>query len=172
MPSIGGKGKFPNNQPGGTVGRREAGQPSLLRAINLRAIFDLVQAEGPVGAPQLVRESGLSRPTVGEITAQLVELDLIRRIGRTSGSPGPGAQLYDVNPAAGWVLSLDIGREWVRAGLSDLTGAIVGRTASRTSPVTAPDLITELRRAAERLPEEAAIAPADLDQIVVGPPGV
>lgn len=154
------------------MARREAGQPSLLRAINLRAVFDLVQARGPVGAPQLVRESGLSRPTVGEITTQLVDLGLVRRVGRTSGSPGPGAQLYDVNPAAGWVLALDIGHEWVRAGLSDLTGAVIGRTASRTSPKSASDLIAELRRSSDRLLDESAIGLADLDEIVVGTPGV
>jgi len=154
------------------LARREAGQPSLLRAINLRAVFDLVQARGPVGAPGLVRESGLSRPTVGEIAAQLLELGLIHRVGRTSGSPGPGAQLYDVNPAAGWVLSLDIGHEWIRAGLTDLTGTTVGRTASRTSAASAADLIVELRRAGDRLVEEARIQPQDLDQVVVGTPGV
>jgi predicted NBD/HSP70 family sugar kinase len=154
------------------MARREGGGPSLLRAINLRAIFDVVHALGPVGAPQLVREARLSRPTVGEITAQLLELGLIRRVGRTTGSPGPGAQLYDVNPAAGWVLSLDIGHEWVRAGLTDLTGATVGRTATRTSPTSVATRIDELRRTGERLTTESAIQLADVDQVVVGTPGV
>jgi len=154
------------------MARREGGQPSLLRAINLRAIFDIVHARGPVGAPQLVREARLSRPTVGEITAQLFELGLIRRVGHTTGSPGPGAQLYDVNPEAGWVLSLDIGHEWIRAGLTDLTGTTVGRTATRSAPTSAAALIDEVRRAADRLIGEARIRPDAVDQVVVGTPGV
>ena len=38
--------------------------------------------------------------------------------------------MYDVNPRAGWVLSVDVGREWLRAALSDLTGAVVAHSAS------------------------------------------
>ena len=150
----------------------EAAQPSLLRAINLRATFDKVQARGPINVSQVVRQTGLSRPTVGDVIAQLLELGLIRRIGRTKGHPGPTAQLYDVNPRAGWILSLDVGRHWVRAALTDLTGAVVARTATRTSASTAPAVIAQLRQAADKLAFEAGIDPAEIHQIVVGTPGV
>jgi predicted NBD/HSP70 family sugar kinase len=150
----------------------EAAQPSLLRAINLRATFDKVQARGPINVSQVVRQTGLSRPTVGDVIAQLLELGLIRRIGRTKGHPGPTAQLYDVNPRAGWILSLDVGRHWVRAALTDLTGAVVARTATRTSASTAPAVIAQLRQAADKLAFEAEIDPAEIHQIVVGTPGV
>ncbi|MFI5259877.1 MAG: ROK family protein [Candidatus Limnocylindrales bacterium] len=151
---------------------REAAQPSLLRAINLRATFDSVQARGPIGAAQVVRLTGLSRPTVGDVIGRLLELGLITRVGRTRGHPGPTAQLYDVNPRAGWVLSLDIGRQWVRGALSDLTGTVVARTASRTSASTAPTVIAQLRQAADQLTLEAGISPSDVHQVVVGTPGV
>jgi len=151
---------------------REPATPSLVRAINLRSIFDVVHAGGSVGAPRVVRETGLSRPTVAECLAQLLELGLIRRAGRGRGLPGPGAQLYAVDPRAGWVLSLDIGREWVRCGLSDLTGGWVGRTASRTTAVTAAALIAQLRQVATHLLTEAGIAFEEVDQVVVGTPGV
>jgi predicted NBD/HSP70 family sugar kinase len=150
----------------------EAAQPSLLRAINLRATFDKVQARGPINVSQVVRQTGLSRPTVGDVIAQLLELGLIRRVGRTKGHPGPTAQLYDVNPRAGWILSLDVGRQWVRAALTDLTGAVVARTATRTSASTAPAVIAQLRQAADKLAFEAEIDPAEIHQIVVGTPGV
>lgn len=151
---------------------REAAQPGLLRAINLRATFDSVQARGPIGASQVVRQTGLSRPTVGDVFARLLELGLIRRVGRTQGHPGPTAQLYDVNPRAGWVLSLDVGRQWVRGALSDLTGTVVARTASRTSATTAPAVIAQLRQAADQLTSEAGIQAVDVHQVVVGTPGV
>ncbi len=151
---------------------REAGQPRLLRTINLRVIFDLVQARGPIGAPAAVRTSGLSRPTVSEVIAQLLELGLIRTSGRTHGLRGPSAQLYEVNPTATWVLGLAIGRQWVRAGLCDLTGTIVARTASRTSAATASGLIAQLRQAGDRLTADVGITLAHVDQVVVGTPGV
>ena len=83
---------------------------------------------------------------------------LLRRVGRTSGLPGPSAQLYDVNPRAGWVLSLDVGRVWVRAALVDLTGAVAGRCAMRTPRSTAKAVISQLRQAAETLAGEAGIS--------------
>jgi predicted NBD/HSP70 family sugar kinase len=150
----------------------EAAKPSLLRAINLRTTFELVHTGGPVAAPHVVRSTGLSKPTVSEVLGQLVDLGLLRRVGRTSGLPGPSAQLYDVNPRAGWVLSLDVGREWVRAALVDLTGAVVGRCATRTPRTTAKAVISQLRQAAETLTSEAGISLEDINQVVVGTPGV
>ena len=151
---------------------RRSAQPGVLRSMNLRASFDQVHAHGPIGAQELVRLTGLSRPTVGEVITQLLELDLIERVGRTSGLRGPTAQLYDVNPRAGWVLGLDIGRQWLRAALADLTGTVVARSQSRTSESTAPALIAQVRAAAVGLTAEAGVGLTDLHQIVVGTPGV
>ena len=150
----------------------EAAKPSLLRAINLRRTFELVHGSGPLAAPQVVRSTGLSKPTVAEVLGQLVDLGLLRKVGRTSGSPGPSAQLYDVNPRAGWVLSLDVGREWVRSALVDITGTVVSRSATRTPRGTAKAVITQLRKAADGLVEAADISLADVNQVVVGTPGV
>jgi predicted NBD/HSP70 family sugar kinase len=144
----------------------------LVRAINLRATFELIRVSGPLGASQVVRGTGLSRPTVAEVLSQLLSLNLIRKAGRTQGLPGPSAQLYSVNPRAGWVLSLDIGREWIRAGLIDLTGATVGRSAWPTTLPTASVLVTLLREVAERLTAEAGISLNQVEQVVVGTPGL
>ena len=150
----------------------DAAKPSLVRAINLRATFDLVNRSGPVAAPDVVRRTGLSKPTVADVLNQLVEAGILIRVGRTSGLPGPTAQLYDVNPRAGWVMSIDIGREWLRAALCDLKGNVVGQTASRTPRGTARAVIARLRQEAARLTATAGIQVADVNQIVVGTPGV
>src|ERR1700693_6231049 len=132
----------------------EAAKPSLLRAINLRTTFELVHTVAPVPAPHVVRSTGLSKPTVSEVLGQLVELGLLRRVGRTSGLPGPSAQLYDINPRAGWVLCLDIGHEWVRTVLVDLTGTEAARSAPRTRR-TATTVIAQMRKAGEQVTARA-----------------
>jgi predicted NBD/HSP70 family sugar kinase len=149
----------------------EGAQPSLLRAINLRATFEVIRAGGPVGAPHVVREARLSRPTVGEVISQLLDLGLIRKAGLSRGLRGPGAQMYDVNPRAGWVLSVDVGREWLRAALSDLTGAVVVHSATRTG-TSARAVIVQVAAAADALAAEAGITRNQLTQVVVGTPGV
>ncbi len=149
----------------------EGAQPSLLRAINLRATFDVVRARGPVGAPHVVREARLSRPTVGEVINQLLDLGLIQKVGLSRGQRGPSAQMYGVNPRAGWVLSVDVGREWLRAALSDLAGAVVAQSAERTR-TSAKAVIAQIRGAADDLAADAGITRTQLTQVVVGTPGV
>lgn len=147
-------------------------KPSLLRAINLRTTFELVHAHGPLAAPEIVRRTGLSKPTVSEVLSQLVSSGLLRPVGRTRGQPGPQAQLYDVDPRAGCILSLDVGREWLRGALVDLTGAVVARTARRTPHATARAVISQLRRTAEQLTAQAEISLDSVLHVVVGTPGV
>lgn len=151
--------------------RHEAAKPGLLRAINLRTTFELVHAHGPSAAPQIVRATGLSKPTVADVLAQLVDLGLLRRVGRTTGSPGPTAQLYDVNPRAGWVLSVDVGRQWLRTALCDLSGHVVMRTSSRTRK-SARAVIAQIHAAVDSLAADVGITRGSLTQAVVGTPGV
>ncbi len=146
--------------------------PSLVRAINLRTIFDVVHAGGSLSAPEVVRQTGLSRPTVADCMSQLLRLGLIRRSGRARGLPGPGAQLYEVEPRAGWVLSLDLGREWVRSALSNFTGATVATAAAPTSAATPATVITQLRQMSKRLTLDAGVDLDAVDQVVLGTPGV
>jgi len=54
----------------------------------------------------------------------------------------------------------------------DLTGRMVGRCAMRTPRSTAKAVISQLRQAADRLADEAGISLDDIDQVVVGTPGV
>jgi len=149
-----------------------AAKPALLRAINTRATFELVHARGPMTHPAIVDWTGLSKPTVTQVLGQLIDRGLFRIAGRTRGLPGPTAQLYDVNPHAAWVLCLDIGREWLRAALTDLNGRVTGERAVRTSTGGAGSLIGQLRRTALLLTEEAGISLTQVTQAVVGTPGV
>ncbi len=147
-------------------------QPALVRLINMRAVFEVVHAEGPTTHPEIVQRTGLSKPTVSEVLSQLSERGLVRGVGRTSGRRGPTAQLYGVDPAAGWVLCLDVGREWLRSVVTDLSGAVVGRRAIPTPGGGAGAVIDQLRSAARQAVAEAGLSPEDVTQAVVGTPGV
>ena len=147
-------------------------KPSLLRAINRRTVFELVHAHGATAAPHVVRTTGLSKPTVSDVLAQLVQAGLLHKVGRTSGLPGPSAQLYDVNPRAGWALSLDVGRQWLRGALVDLAGNVVATASTPTPHTTAKAVIAQLRETATRLTGVAGVTLAEVNQIVVGTPGV
>jgi DNA-binding transcriptional ArsR family regulator len=110
----GGEGDGPTNHHP----RVTAGTPGLLRSINQRAVLELIRQRGPLSRAQVARDTGLSKPTVSLALASLHESGLVREVGRSTGGKGPGAVLYELNPDAGWVVGIDVGRRWVRAAIA------------------------------------------------------
>jgi predicted NBD/HSP70 family sugar kinase len=146
------------------------GQPSLLRAINLRAVFDRVASGGPVAATGIAQATGLSKPTVSEVLRQLLDLGLIGKVGRTRGQVGPSAQLYDVDPGCGWVLAIDVGQQWVRAVAADLSGKVIGRADERARRRSSRQMLDQIDAVVAAVAAEAG--PGARYVAVVGTPGV
>src|SRR5213595_3920795 len=116
------------------------GTPSLLRAINERTVLDLIHGQGPLSRAQAARVSGLSKPTVSLALSGLLEAQLVREVGRSRGDRGPSALLYQLNPTAGWVVGIDVGRNWVRAAIADIAGHVVARRDERARVSSARSL--------------------------------
>jgi predicted NBD/HSP70 family sugar kinase len=148
------------------------GTPSLLRVINARTILEQIQRTGPVSRAQVARETGLSKPTVSLGLTALLEAALVREVGRSRGRPGPTAVLYELNPAAGWVIGIDVGRRRVRAALADITGAVVARRDEHARASSARILIGQLGAIAHGLAAEAGIGWDEVQHVTVGSPGV
>jgi predicted NBD/HSP70 family sugar kinase len=148
------------------------GTPSLLRAINARTILELIQRTSPVSRAQVARDSGLSKPTVSLGLAALLEAGLVREVGRSSGSRGPSAVLYELNPEAGWVAGIDVGRHWLRAALADITGTVVARREERAKVSSARTLIGQIGAIAHALAADAGTRWDRVNQVTVGSPGV
>jgi predicted NBD/HSP70 family sugar kinase len=149
-----------------------AGTPSLLRAMNARTILDLVQRSGPITRAEVARASGLSKPTVSLGLAALLEAGLVREMGRSSGGRGPTAVLYELNPEAGRVVGIDVGRHWVRAALADITGNVVVRRDERAKISSARALIGQIGSIARGLATEIGIGWEQVSHVIVGSPGV
>src|SRR5438445_10239809 len=158
-----------------TDGRSEAGitagTPSLLRAINERSILELIHRRGPLSRAQVARVSGLSKPTVSLALTGLLDARLVREVGRSRGERGPSALLYELNPAAGRVVGIDVGRRWVRAAIADIAGTIVARRDERAKVGSAKTLIGQIGSVARRLASEAGVDWAQVTHAVLGSPG-
>src|SRR5256885_1294236 len=148
------------------------GPPSLLRAINERTVLDLIHRQGPLSLAQVGRVSGLSKPTVSLALTGLLEADLVREVGRSRGERGPSALLYELNPMAGWVVGVDIGRKWVRAAIADIAGTIVARRDERARVTSAGTLIGQVGATARRLAAEAGVDWSHVTHATLGSPGV
>ncbi|HKV88550.1 MAG TPA: ROK family transcriptional regulator [Candidatus Dormibacteraeota bacterium] len=148
------------------------GTPSLLRAINERTVLDLIHRQGPLSRAQVARVSGLSKPTVSLTLTGLLDARLVREVGRQRGERGPSALLYELNPAAGWVVGVDVGRRWVRAALADISGAVVARRDERARVSSAKTLIGQIGSIARHLAADAGLRWPQVTHIALGSPGV
>jgi predicted NBD/HSP70 family sugar kinase len=152
--------------------RPAGGTPRLLRAHNERAVLEHLRAAGPSSRPGLARIAGLSKPTVSQALANLEAAGLVRPVGPASPSLGRTAMLYEVDPTAGYVVGVDIGRSWIRVAVADLSGAIVARRDERNRARGAPTLVKTVGDLAHDVVAAAAVDWSRVAHTVVGGPGV
>ena len=92
--------------------------------------------------------------------------------GLRTGLPGPAAVLYQIRPDAGYVLGLDVGREYLRGALADVAGSVRARSSRKVATATARERVAELIILADELAGSAGITRNRVTQVVVGSPGV
>ncbi|GLZ30170.1 sugar kinase [Lentzea sp. NBRC 105346] len=143
-----------------------------MRALNQRAVLDRLRVLGAATRPQIAKDTGLSKPTVGQALVDLERDGLVRPIGRTSAGPGRSAVVYEPDPSAGYVLGIDIGRQRIRAAVADLAGAVVARVDERNRCRSAGALVRLVSELVGRTVSDAGLTLADVVVKVVGTPGV
>ncbi|WFB86606.1 MULTISPECIES: ROK family transcriptional regulator [Streptomyces] len=148
------------------------GTPRVLRAMNDRTALDLLLEHGPLSRTRIGKLTGLSKPTASQLLARLEAAGLVLAGGTTEGRPGPGAQLYEVNPAAAYAAGLDVTPARVLAAIADVTGRTVGRyelpTPGRRPAVPVVQQVTD---ALDGAVKAAGLARSDVHRLVVGTPG-
>ncbi|MCS7484639.1 ROK family protein [Umezawaea endophytica] len=150
----------------------QVGTPAGMRALNQRAVLDRLRLDGPSTRPRIAKETGLSKPTVGQALLDLERHGLVRPVGRTTAGPGRSAVVYEPNPAAAHVLGVDIGRQRIRAAVSDLAGSVIARVDERNRCRSADALVRKVRELAVRTVNDAGLELDDVITKVVGSPGV
>jgi predicted NBD/HSP70 family sugar kinase len=143
-----------------------------MRGLNQRAVLDRLRHHGPATRPNIAKDTGLSKPTVGQALLDLEQHGLVRSIGRTFAGPGRSAVVYEANPVAGHVLGIDIGRELVRVAVADLAGNVVAKLDERNRSRSANALVRTVSDAVDRVVLLAGLRRDELVATVVGSPGV
>jgi predicted NBD/HSP70 family sugar kinase len=130
----------------------------MREARNHRRVLEALHG-GARSRPEVARATGLSRPTVTALVAELVALGVVHehpagpaqpeRAGPSPPRRGGGrpARRLALSPDAGHALGLDFGREHVRVVLCDLTGRPIA-DAHEPIPLGAPASVALDRAAA------------------------
>ena len=158
--------------PDGTGAGLFAARPSLIRAMNEQLLLEHIRQRGPCSRAELARVSGLSKPTVSLALGNVERAGLVRIAGQRTGVPGRSARLYEIRPDAGLVLGLDMGHEYVRGAIADLTGEIRTRASLRARATSVRARVAELVELADMLGQNAGVPRSAVTQTVIGSPGV
>ncbi|MFF9027089.1 ROK family transcriptional regulator [Streptomyces iakyrus] len=154
----------------GTAGT--PGTPRVLRAMNDRAALDLLLEHGPLSRTRIGKLTGLSKPTASQLLSRLEGAGLVLATGTTEGRPGPSAQLYEVNPAAGHAAGLDVTPQRILAAVADITGRTVGRFELPTpGRRTGTPVVQQVTDALDGALKAAGLARDDVHRLVIGTPG-
>jgi predicted NBD/HSP70 family sugar kinase len=150
-----------------------AARPRLIRTLNEQLLLERMRANGPVSRGDLASASGLSKPTVALALTSLERDALVQHAGRRTGGRGRSASLYEIRSDAGFVLGLDVGREFVRGAVSDLAGTVRARQSRAARSSSGAGRVRELASLADELRGEAGLdGHGALLQTVIGSPGV
>ncbi|MCF3123642.1 ROK family transcriptional regulator [Streptomyces silaceus] len=150
------------------------GTPRVLRAMNDRAVLDLLVAHGPLTRTRIGELTGLSKPTTSQLLGRLEAAGLVHTTGSLSGRPGPNALLYEIDPGAGHVAALSADPTGITALVADITGTVLGQARVEAEAVAedvrhrTAQLVAEAVDGALR---QAGLGHDDLRAAVIGTPG-
>src|SRR5262249_43469628 len=147
-------------------------RPHVMRAMNEQLLLQHIRSADGISRADLARVSGLAKNTVSLALANLERASLVRPAGVRTGVPGPAAVLYEVRPDRGFVLALDVGRQYLRGGIADLNGENRGRASRRTHRTPGPAGAAALVVLADELLADARVSLPQIPKPVLGSPGV
>ncbi len=151
--------------------------PTVLRALNRNHLLRIVRHQGPTTRKRIAEASGLSKPTVNEVVADLVDAGLLferqANDDEVPRRPGPRPRVVAFRRDRGCVLGVDIGTTKSRVFLADLGGVTQAR--HRIEMPTRPtkgNILDVIRSGIDTALAQAHVSFADVLATAVGTPGI
>ncbi|MXP29132.1 ROK family protein [Porphyrobacter algicida] len=114
---------------------------------NQRIVLQAIRLADETTRTELARLTGLTPPTIANITKRLTDLKLIRSAGRLQGRRGQPAMKIVINPNGAFSLGLNIDRDHITLVTLDLAGTVRSRITREISfalPTTVAEYIQEI----------------------------
>lgn len=157
--------------------RRPVGTPGL-RRLNTALVLDSVRSAHPAAQriADLVRVTGLTRPTVTQSVGDLVAAGWLRSgAAPDTREVGRPAVLVQLNGRSAHTLGIDVGVHSVAVAIADLTNervALVREPVLHSGGAGVDAMLVALDLAVSHALAAADISAADLVQVTVGSPGI
>ena len=157
--------------------RYQTGDQALVRQINLSVILNYLRENAPVSRAVLAEMTGLNKTTVSSLVTELIEHHFVREIGlenaRTGRSAGRLGMLLMLNPAAGCIVSAEIGVDFISVICTNFAPAMIWQQVECIEPDKGQDEIIQRTLALLNLAVAAGMKSCNtLLGIAIGVPGL
>jgi hypothetical protein len=116
------------------INQYRTGDQSLVREINLSVIMNHLRTNAPISRAALADTTGLNKTTVSSLVNELIERQFVQEIGLASPSAGRPAILLKLNPTAGFIVSCEIGVDFILVICTDFAPEIIWRHEEHIDP--------------------------------------
>lgn len=169
--------KAPSTRGSSTIAKPGKVGHKTMRRVNRSVVLDLICETAKISRSELARRSGLTKPTVAAIIAELIHEDIVRELGLTEshGVGGRPASLLEFNADSAAYIGIDFGVEETLVAAADGRGtlrSVMTGSASKDPEraITAlPELVASALKASRlpraRLQAVGASVPGLVDQI-------
>jgi glucokinase-like ROK family protein len=157
--------------------RFRTGDQALVRQINLSVIMHQLRERAPISRAALAETTGLNKTTVSSLVRELIERKFVREVGFEVPGAGRGAgrlaMLLTLDPAAGFIVSAEIGVDFLSVICTNFAPEMIWRHKEDINPDMGQRVILDhslaLLRQAIAAGREVS---ANLLGVAVGVPGL
>ena len=121
-----------------------AADHTLVRELNLSTVLQLIHAESPISRARLAHLTGLNKSTISSLVEDLISRKLILESGLSSCGAGRPSTTLELDPAAGQLIGIEIGVDFISTILTNFTGNITWRNLINTTSFLSQDAVIEL----------------------------
>ncbi|MFT6571178.1 MAG: hypothetical protein ACJAWY_002902, partial [Sphingomonas echinoides] len=140
---------FTPTGPGVTASDRAARLGTSLSGTNLvragdynqRVVLQVIRKNPDITRTEIAAMTGLTAPTIANITARLFESDLVVESGRRTGGRGQPATRLRINPDGCFAIGLNVDRDHVTLVSLDLAGTVRSRLTRQIAFAMPDDVV-------------------------------
>lgn len=120
------------------------GSFELIKNLNTACILNTIRISEQISRADIARQTGLTPATVSNITAEIMDIGLIKETQRGESSGGRKPVLLSINRTACYFGAIHIGSNTVEAAVTDVEAGLIAKKTAPLSLGVTPEEVVEI----------------------------
>lgn len=148
------------------------GNRKLIRGHNRSTVLSTILTAGPISRVKLSQTIGLSPASITNLTAELLEEELIQETRQGESSGGRRPILMEINPNGGHVVGLKLTDQVIIGALTDLSAKVLSKQTTPLQGIEPENIVDKIAEMVKDLLKEAKVPRKNLRGVGLGLAGV